>query len=222
MIGVVVRRLLLLIPLLLFVSFVVFSLVLLIPGDPAVTLAGGENAQPAQIEKVRQELHLDEPFLKQYTRWLGGAIHGDFGTSFETNRPISDELGQRLPVTLGLVFATMLLVIPFALIIGISGGLKPGSVTDKALMVGSSLAMSIPAFLLGLVLVIIFAVWLKILPPYGYTPFAEDPVQWARYIVLPAIALGCAAMAVTSRQVRSGISDTMNQPYVRTAWAKGG
>lgn len=221
MIGLIVRRLLVSIPLLFVVSFLVFGMVVLIPGDIAVTLAGGVDATPEAVEKIRDELNLDDPFLVQYIDWLGGVLHGDFGNSLVSGRPVSDELSGRVPITLSLALAVFVVSIPLALAFGIAGGLKPGGILDRVLMVITSLAIAIPSFWFALVLVTIFAVKLKWLPPFGYTRLTESPADWLRSIILPAASLALASMAVLSRQLRAGLADTMQSPFIRTAWAKG-
>lgn len=222
MIGLVVRRLLSLVPILLVVSFVIFGLVALIPGDAAVTLAGGIDAQPERIEEIRAELDLDDPVVVQYANWLGDAVSLDFGTSLYSQRPVTDELAERLPVTLGLVALVMVIALIGAAIIGIVGGLRPGSVVDRGLLLGSSASIAMPSFWVGLLLIVAFAVKLKWLPPFGYTPFGESPWEWFKGMILPAIALALSSAAVIGRQLRAGLADTMRAPFVRTAWAKGG
>ena len=222
MVGLIVRRLLIMIPLLLIVSFIVFSLVVLIPGDAAVTLAGGIDATPEGIEEVRQELNLDDPFLQRYFDWLGGVLQGDFGESLDTKQPISDEIQKRLPVTMSIVGLALALAIPFAVIIGVIGGLRPGSLVDRILMVLTSIGLSLPTFWVGLILVTLLAVQLGWLPPFGYTKFKEDPGEWFKHAIMPAIAIALPAAMSLSRQVRAGLADTMLTQFIRTAWAKGG
>jgi peptide/nickel transport system permease protein len=222
MLAMIARRLLILVPMLLIVSFLVFGMTVLIPGDAAVTIAGGPDAPPGAIKEVRRELELDEPFLERYVDWLGGVVHGDFGNSLYTHRPVADEIWDRAPVTFGLTFAVLALSIPIALLVGIAGGLRPGSFFDRLLLFFSSVAVAMPGFWIAIVLVTIFAVQLHWLPPFGYVPFSEEPWEWARHIIMPAIALAVAGAAVLSRQVRGGLADTMQSSFIRTAWAKGG
>jgi peptide/nickel transport system permease protein len=218
----IVRRLLLVVPLLLVVSFAVFGLVVLVPGDAAVTIAGGPDAPPESVAAVREELGLDEPFLTQYVDWLGGVVRLDFGDSLSTGRPIVEELGATAPVTLGLALAVLALVVPISLVVGVAGGLRPGSVLDRVLLLLTSSAIAMPSFWVGLLLVTVLSVQYRALPPYGYVGFTEDPVEWLRHVTMPAIALSLAGIATLSRQVRAGLADTMQSAYIRTAWAKGG
>lgn len=222
MISMILRRLALAVPMLLIVSFLVFSLVALVPGDAAVTLAGGTDARPEDVEAVRQELNLDEPFLSQYGTWLSKAVRFDFGNSLYSGRPITDEIGRRLPATLSLAAATVAVMVPLALVVGVLGGLRPGSRRDRALVVLASTGIAVPTFWFALVLVGIFSVSLGWLPPFGYVAPSDDPVEWMRRICIPAVALGTTSGFVLSRQVRAGLADTMRSAFVRTAWAKGG
>lgn len=218
----VIRRIAVMIPMLLLVSFFVFCLISLIPGDAAQHIAGGIDASPEAIEAVREELNLDDPFLTQYFDWLGGVLTGDLGNSLTTGESISTELGERIPVTLGLALAVYAIVIPSALIIGVLGGLRPGSILDRFLLFGSSFAIAIPSFFAAIVLVAVLSVSLGWLPVFGYVPFTEDPVEWAKHMAIPAIALSLTSAAALSRQVRAGLADTMQSAFIRTAWAKGG
>jgi peptide/nickel transport system permease protein len=222
MLSFAMRRLLAIVPMLLIVSFVIFGLVTLIPGDAAVTLAGGIDAQPESVEQIRQELKLDEPFLVQYVDWLGGVVRLDFGDSLYSDEPIVDEVAERLPVTLGLAGLVFVLALAAALLFGITGGLRPGSLVDRVLLLLSSASISMPGFWVALLLVVIFAVELQWLPPFGYTEFAESPVEWFRRMILPASALALSTAAVVARQLRGGLADTMQSAFIRTAWAKGG
>jgi peptide/nickel transport system permease protein len=183
------------VPLLLVVSFAVFGLVVLVPGDAAVTIAGGPDAPPESVAAVREELGLDEPFLTQYVDWLGGVVRLDFGDSLSTGRPIVEELGATAPVTLGLALAVLALVVPISLVVGVAGGLRPGSVLDRVLLLVTSSAIAMPSFWVGLLLVTVLSVQYRALPPYGYVGFTEDPVEWLRHVTMPAIALSLAGIA---------------------------
>lgn len=222
MLGLIARRLLISLPLLLVMSFLVFSLVALIPGDVAATLAGGGGASPDAVQRIREELHLDDPFLVRYLDWLGGVLHLDLGHSLYTQQPVAAELAARIPVTLSLAVAVFVLVVPMALTVGVLGGLRPGGLIDRIMTVLTSLALAVPPFWAALVFVALFAIELRLLPPFGYTAFTDDPLRWLETIIMPATALALAAFAILSRQVRAGLADTMQAPFVRTAWAKGG
>ena len=222
MAALIARRLLAIIPILLIVTFGVFMLISLVPGDAAVTLAGGIRATPQKIQQVREQLHLNEPLLEQYWRWLSNAVQGNLGTSFYSHQPVSDEIAARLPVTLGMVLAGMFVTLLIGVPLGLISGMRAGSRVDKGGRVFASVGIAVPDFVLAIVLVIVFAVQWRLLPPSGYVGFAESPTEWLRYMALPAVALGIASGAAVSRQLRASLVDTMESNYVRAAWARGG
>jgi peptide/nickel transport system permease protein len=217
----ILRRLLSLVPLLLLVSFGVFVLVALVPGDAATTLAGGENATPERVAAVRDQLHLDDPLVSQYGRWLGNAVQGDLGESLFSHVPVVDDIRDRFPITLGLALAALVVGLLIGIPVGVFSALRPGRPVDKASRVGTSLAIAIPNYWLAIELVVLFAVTWKWLPPSGYVKFTEDPWGWLEHIVLPAIALGVWSAASLARQLRASLIDALDTRYVRTAWAKG-
>ena len=221
MLGLIVRRLLALIPLLLIVSFVVFSLTYLLPGDPATTIAGGENASPQDIARVRKEFGFDDPLLQQYGRWLGRTVQFDFGRSQLDQKSVSSQIADKLPTTVSLALAAITIGILIGLPLGILAGTKPGSVRDKFGTGVASLGIAIPNFLLGMLLIIAFAINLSWFPALGWVKFKDDPRGWLEHVVLPAFALGVWAAASLARQVRSALIDTLDTNYIRTAWAKG-
>src|SRR5271165_913673 len=178
----VARRLLITIPLLLLISLGVFSLVLLLPGDPAVYLAGGAKASASEIAKVRHHLHLDEGFFAQYWHWLTAALHGDLGNSLFQNQSIA----------------------------GAISGIRQGTASDRLVTVGSSLGVAVPDFWLAMLLVVLFAVDLHWLPALGFVPFAQSPYEWFLHLLLPWIALGLGGAATIARQVRGALIDTMD------------
>jgi peptide/nickel transport system permease protein len=222
MLRLIGRRLLALIPTLLIVTFIVFMLVKLVPTDPAVTAAGGTSATEEQIEAARKRLHLDDPVLSQYFRWLENAVQGDLGTSYVRSVPVADDLKERVPVTLGLILAATVFALMLAIPLGILSGLRPNGVIDNISRGYASLAISIPAFVLAQILVVVFAVELKWLPPLGYAKFSESPSEWLYYITLPAISLGVAIGAAVTRQLRAALIDELDTNHIRTAWAIGG
>lgn len=218
----ILNRLLGIIPIMLLVSFGVTSLVQLIPGDAAVKLAGGENAQPAKIQEIREQLHLDDPLLVQYGRWLGNAVRGNFGNSLQSGLPIASGLPSRILVTSQLILMTLLFVLIIVAVIGAVSSLRPGSLLERVLLSLTNVAIAAPAFLVGIALIIVFSVRFKVFPSFGYVPFTDNPVEWARHMILPAAALSALTGAMVARQLQAGLSDTMDASYVRTAWAKGG
>lgn len=221
MIGYIARRLLALIPLLLIISFIVYGLVLLVPGDPARTIAGGTKAPEAKVEEVRHQLRLDEPFVTQWSHWLGDALHGDLGYSFYKNRPVASELADRFPVTLSLTLGAMVVTLVLGVPTGVAAGTRPGSRIDRVLTVVTSGGLAFPDFWLGMLLVVVFAVELHALPAIGYVPFTTSPIEWLTHLYLPCLALGIGNAATLARQLRGSLADAMDADYVRTARAKG-
>jgi len=220
-VGFVVRRLLALIPLLFVISVIVFALTALIPGDPAVELAGGTNATPESIAKVQEELNLDEPLVVQYGIWLRALLGGDLGTSLLKNTSVSEEIANRFPVTLSLAIGALAVSVLLGVPTGILAGMRPRSARDRAVTLLNSAAIAIPDFWLAMVLVVVFAVNLNWFPSQGYVPPAESVLEWARHLALPWFAMGLAGAAALSRQLRGALADVLEQDYVRTASAKG-
>lgn len=220
MLRLIGQRLLAVLPLLLIATAITFGLIFLIPGDPAHRIAG-ETATPEQIELVRTELGLDQPVVVQYADFLGGLVRGDLGTSFTYKAPVLEMIVDRLPVTVSLTLVAVLVALAVGIPAGIVGGSRPGSWQDRATSVGSTLGVATPNFVLGLILVLVFALQLRVLPATGYTPLAKGVWPWLSHLLLPAIALGLAAAAEIARQLRSSMIEVMQQDFVRTATAKG-
>lgn len=213
-------RLLGAVPVFLVVSFLVFGLVLLIPGDPAVTIAG-PDATTEQIVAIRTELGLDRPFLVQYADWLGGALRGDLGTSLFTSRAVTTSIRDSFPVTLALTLSAVLVSLLVSVPLALASALRRGGWGDRLATVASSIGIALPSFWLGLMLVLVFSLTLGWLPATGYIPLTDDPAGWLRHITLPALTLGIAAAAESTRQLRGSVIEVLQQDYVRTAWAKG-
>lgn len=220
MIRFLFTRILTTIPVLVIVTFVVFGLTLLIPGDPAVTIAG-PDATTEQVELIRDRLGLNDPMPVQYWNWLTGVFRGDLGTSLFTSRPVAVSISDSLPVTLSLTLSAVVVSLVIAIPLAIVAALRQNSWIDRLASVGSSMGIALPSFWLGMILVLIFSITFSALPATGYVPFFESPTQWAFHMALPAITLGVAAAAENSRQLRGSIIDVMKQDYVRTARAKG-
>jgi peptide/nickel transport system permease protein len=215
----VARRLLATVPLLFFVSVVVFSFVHVLPGDPAVLFLG-EEATPETLAQFRARLGFDRPLVAQYAEWLGRALRGDLGRSLRTNQPVTEAILQRLPVTLELLGAALAVSLAIAIPMGIVSAVKRNSGVDLASTVFALVGFSLPNFWLGLILIYVFALLLRWLPPAGFVPlpaFADN----AKSLILPALTLGTALAALVTRQLRSGMLEVLRQDYVRTAQAKG-
>ncbi len=217
----IVRRLLAIIPLLIIVTFLVFALSLLIPGDPARTIAGGQKATAEGVARAREKLHLDEPFFSQYGTWLRGAVQGDLGESFFNHRTVGSEITSRFPITLSVAIGALLITILLGVPLGILAGTRPGSVADRIVTVSSSIGLAMPDFWLAMILLTIFAVYLHVLPSGGYVSLAVSPVEWATHLYLPWIAIGIPGAAGIARQMRGAMIDALQQDYIRTAAAKG-
>ncbi|MGK0221312.1 MAG: peptide/nickel transport system permease protein [Limisphaerales bacterium] len=220
MLRFILQRLLALIPLLLGVSLVVFSLVLLIPGDPAYMLAG-EDASPETVAKIREELGLNQPVLVRYGEWLVALLQGDLGTSLFSEQPVADVILQRLPVTLSLAFTAIVIALAISIPAGIIAGIRPGKLADRVVTTGSSIGLAVPNFWLGLMLVLVLAIRNPWFPATGYVPLSESLLGWWSHMVLPAFTLGLAAAAILTRQLRGAMVDVMQQDFIRTARAKG-
>jgi peptide/nickel transport system permease protein len=216
----IVRRLLALIPLLFIVTLIVWGLLLIVPGDPALAIVGND-ATPEQVAAIRSELGLDDPGYVRYFRWLGDVLQGDLGTSLFTSYEVSDAIKDRLPVTISLVGTSFVLAVLIGLPSGILAARRRGSLVDRILTVGTSIGVAVPNFWLGLVLITFFSLRWGWFPSGGYVPFTEDPLDWAYHLALPAITLALAAAAEIGRQTRAGMVDVLEQDFVRTHRAKG-
>jgi peptide/nickel transport system permease protein len=208
---------------LLIVTFLVTMLLSLVPGDPAVTIASaGGMASPEQIDEARERFNLDDSPLERYVRWVGDAVKFDLGESYETSKSVTSELASRLPVTLGLALASLVIAVAIGFPLGLFAGIRPGGTSDRFSRVFSSLGLAIPSFLLGIILVVVFAVRLGWLPPSGYVNITESPSEWLRHIILPALTLAVVLAAGFSRQLRAALVDQLGSRYVQAAWARGG
>jgi len=215
-----VRRVLVVVPMLLLVSIVVFLLVAAVPGDAAQTLAG-EGASQELIERTREELGLADPLVEQYVRWLTDVLQGDLGTSLTSGQPVADMIWRRLPVSLSLGLLSIVLASVAAVAAGLIAALRPDGKADRLVTAFTGLALAAPPFVVGILLVSLFAVQRNWMPALGYVPFAEDPWEWFRHLVLPAIAVGLVPAAELARHARGAMVDAMSQDYVRTARSRG-
>ena len=212
----ITRRLLLLVPIWLGITLMAFGLGRLAPGDPARLIAERQAdglATPAQIERVREEYGLNDPLPLQYARWVGNALRGDLGVSFKTGGPVLEELARRFPATLELAVYGMCVGILLALPLGIQAAVRRGSAVDHASRLVALAGASLPSFWLAFLLIIVFAVQLRMLPVAGRGT--------ARHLVLPAVTLGFALAAPLTRLTRSSMLEVLGEDFVRTARAKG-
>jgi peptide/nickel transport system permease protein len=207
-------------PVLLFLSIAVFLMLHLTPGDP-VKLMLGEDAEPQAVAAVRKDLGLDQPLPLQYLLWLGKVLRGDLGHSIRTHQPVLEAIASRLPVTLELSVLSMLVALAIGLSSGILAALRRNSPLDMASTTFALIGVSLPNFFLGILLILVLALWLRLLPPSGYVPYMQDPGQNLRLMVMPSIALGAALAGVIARLMRSSLLDVLGADYVRSARAKG-
>jgi peptide/nickel transport system permease protein len=222
MLTYILRRFALLIPVLLGVSIVTFSLIRLIPGDAALLSIGVDRRTTPEVRAaVRKSYGLDQPAPVQYVRWMGHIVRGDLGKSLQTRRTIKQELKLRLPVTFELALLAVLIGTLPAVLVGILAALKRNSSLDYATTVVTLLGISVPNFFLAAILILVFAVWLGWLPPLGYVQFSRDPVQNLKDMALPAVTLSLPFAAVLMRNTRSAVLEVLNQEHVRVARAKG-
>jgi peptide/nickel transport system permease protein len=220
----IARRLLQAVPVLLLLTFLVFSLQLMLPGDPVTELigtSGGQALTPQQIAIYRKELRLDQPIPVQYAHWLSRVAQGDLGKSIKSQRPITTELRARIPVTLQLGLAALFLAIAVSFPLGVLAAVYSNTLLDRIITVVSIAGVSIPNFFLGILLIILFAVKLRWLPASGFTEITSDPVKAIRLLILPAFVLSAGGIGGLTRFIRSSLLEVLRTDYVRTARAKG-
>lgn len=205
------------VPVIVLATFIVFALLQLVPGDPAVTLAG-DSATPQRIAEIRQLYGLDRPFLVQYGVWLAHAAHGDLSTSLLSGEPVRELILNRLPNTLIVVAGALLLSLVIGIPLGIAAAVRPGSRLDDAVVATTSLGVAVPSFWLGMMLVSIFALGLHWLPATGT---GDDFGSALRHAILPSIALSAGGIATIAQQLRGALGEVLGSQYVRTLRAKG-
>lgn len=208
----ILKRLAQIIPVTLGVTLVVFLIMQMIPGDPAIILAG-EGASQETVAELRENLGLNKPLAVQYTDYIKNLLQGDMGNSLKNNQPVFEEITARLPITIELAFYSILITTVLGLIAGIISAIRPYSFMDVGLMVVALLGISLPSFWLGILLMYVFSVQLHWLPVAGWDS--------AKHIILPAVTLGAGGAAIVARMTRSSMLEVVNQDYIRTAKAKG-
>jgi peptide/nickel transport system permease protein len=216
----ILRRLVMLVPVLIVVGVVVFGLVHLTPGDPAAVILG-DRATPEAIARLRDQLGLNDPLPVQFVHWFGNVLRLDFGESIFLGEPVTQALLDRVQPTVLLTVYALSIQVIIGIPAGILAAVRHNSPLDRVLTVMAISGSAVPTFFLGILLILIFAVRLRWLPSGGYVPFVEDPVAHIKAMLLPAFALGFSAAGLLARLVRSSMLDVLREDYVRTAFAKG-
>ena len=208
------------VPVVLLVSFFVFFIINVIPGDPTITVLG-EFATPEQREIARQQYGFDRPLFVQYLDWLTKTLSGDLGRSLHSNERVSVMLLDRLPVSLELSALSLIIALVLGLPAGILAALRRGTTVDTVIGMFSAIALGVPYFWLGVLLILLFAIVFDLLPPSGYVPFMESPVENLKLMILPALTIGLHVAPLIVRQTRASVLQVLTHDYIRTAHAKG-
>jgi peptide/nickel transport system permease protein len=220
MLGYLLRRLLAAIPVMGVVALFVFLLLRLTPGDPAAILAG-DNATPEQLERIRISLGLNQPLYTQFFTWVGSLLRGDLGTSLSSNQPVLKLIGQRIEPSIAVAIATIVLSVVIAVPLGVVAAWKRGTWIDRFVMGLSVVGFSIPVFVIGYVLIQIFAIDLRWLPVQGYRSIGNGFGPFFERLILPTVSLSFIYVALIARMTRASMLDVLSEDYVRTARAKG-
>jgi peptide/nickel transport system permease protein len=220
MAGIILRRLLGAVPVMLIVSLLTFGMIHLIPGDPASAIAG-MSATAEQIANIRHDLGLDEPLASQLIHWYANLLQGDLGRSLLLGQPVLEAAMRRLPITLALSAYALVLTLLIGIGSGIIAALRQNTWIDQLAMVLAMLGISLPNFYLGLLMIILFAVELRWLPTGGYVPLSQDPLGWLATSTMPAVSLALLLAGLLARITRSTMLEVLRQDYIRTARAKG-
>ena len=222
MLGFVIWRAATSILMLVAASVLVFVILRLLPGDPIITRLGATaGANPEAIDQLRREAGLEDPILRQYFDWVGGVLTGDFGQSYFSQFSVTELISRRIGATLELtgvaIFFSLLIAVPAAVFCS----LRRGSWFDRLVTTGSTIGMALPQFLLGILLILVFAVELRWLPARGYVPFVDDPAENVKRMILPALTLAIAAAPLLLRYLRASMIEVLDSSYIRTAEGKG-
>jgi peptide/nickel transport system permease protein len=222
MLAYIGKRLIAAVPVLFGLSVIVFLIIVLIPGDPATAILGS-FATPENVERLNRQLGLDKPLVEQYFIWIGNVLHGDFGRSYSLNRPVLDEVLERFRATLLLAGASLVLCSIFGMLAGIVSAVRQFGWADRIITFLVLIGISVPSFWLGLILILIFAVDLRLLPASGMVAIygGGGPLDILKHLILPAITLSVVATGVIARLTRASMLEVLRQDYVRTARAKG-
>lgn len=220
MIEFILRRCLVAIPVLLLVSLISALIMEMVPGDPAMLIAG-QGATDIELTAIREQLGLNRPFINRLGDWYLALANGDLGHSILLNRPVTQAIAERVPVTLALAGAALFLTIAIGLPCGVLAAVYANTWIDQALLTFSLLGVSVPNFWLSLMLIVLFGVMLDWLPAGGYITFSDDPIGWVKSLILPAFSLALLQIGLLARITRSTMLEILQQDYVRTARAKG-
>lgn len=220
MTALILKRVAQAIPVMLIVAILTFLLMKLLPGDPAILIAG-DGASPETVERIRVELGLDQPTVVQLGQWLWNLFHFDLGRSFLLSQPVSQAIAERLPVTISLALLAFAITIPVGIIMGVVAAYLRDSWFDTGVMSLALLGVSVPSFWLAILAVILFSVTLGWFPSAGYVPFLDSPLGWLRSLILPASILALFQIGYLARMTRSEMLEVMDQDYIRTARSKG-
>ena len=202
------------------VSIVCFSLVHLVPGDP-IRVSLGTRFDPETYQALRERAGFDQPLPVQYLDYIGSAVTGDLGVSFRSGQPVTAILAERLPATLTLTLAAMVVALLIAVPLGIISAIRQGSKLDYGATVVSQVGVSVPDFWMGILLILLFAGTLGWFPPSGYVSPLENPIEWLHHVTLPAVTIGLVSGSILTRFVRSAVLESLSQDFTRTARAKG-
>jgi peptide/nickel transport system permease protein len=220
MLAFIVRRIITTIPVMGFVALFVFSLLYIAPGDPAAVIAG-DQASPADVERIRLSLGLDRPYLVRFGEWFFRVLQGDLGTSIFTSLPVTQLIAQRVEPTLSLMVLTLIFAVTIAVPLGVVAAWKAGTWVDRSVVGFAVFGFSVPVFVIGYLLAYIFALKLDWVPVQGYTPIEQGLWPWFRNLILPSVTLGTVYIALIARITRATMMEVLQQDYIRTARSKG-
>jgi peptide/nickel transport system permease protein len=215
-----IRRFLLIIPTVIVAAVVIFVLIRLLPGDLAVLMAG-ESATPADVERIREDLDLNDSFVVQFGNWAAGFVRGDFGVSAWTGEPIQNEISNALPVSLQLAIGSVIISVAVSLVLGVIAAVKQDSIFDYGARVVALFGLTLPTFWMGVLALLVVSKYFHWVPPTGYVPFYEDPWTNVQQFMFPWLIQAFVLTGLTTRMVRSSVLEVLRQDYVRTARAKG-
>lgn len=211
---------LIVVPVFVFATAITFLLGAVSGLSPAASLSGDE-ATPERVAQIEQELGLDRPLVVQYLDWMGRLLRGDLGESWYNGFSVTELIGQRLAITASIAVVALLLGIIAGVSLGVLAALHRGRPVDRLITAGTSLVATLPPFVVSIGLIVVFSVWLRLLPSSGYVPFGQNPGMWFQLIIMPAVALSLEPAAEIARQLRTGLVDALAQPYITGAVVRG-